>query len=89
MRGTFDPGAMVLSRPVPVSSVQPGDVLVFTPPGHTTPYTHRVLTVSGDAAHPVITTKGDANPTADDWRAGSTGPPSPRSSPPSRRWAGC
>lgn len=78
MRGTFDPGALVLSVPIPVSQVKPGDVIVFTPPGHSTPYTHRVVTVSTNkAGQRVVTTKGDANPAPDSWKAvleGSTVP---------------
>lgn len=77
MRGTFDPGALVLARSMPVSAVRPGDVIIFTPPGHSTPYTHRVVTVSGDRAHPVITTKGDANPAPDSWKARMVGPTVP------------
>jgi signal peptidase len=74
MRGTFDPGAVVLTRQVPTASVRPGDVIVFVPPGESAPYTHRVLTVLGDPQHPVITTKGDANPMPDPWRARLTAP---------------
>lgn len=77
MRGTFDPGALVLARPVPVADVHPGDVLVFTPPGHSTPYVHRVLTVTGDT-QPVITTQGDANPSPDAWKARLEGDTVPR-----------
>lgn len=77
MRGTFDPGALVLTRPMSVSAVRAGDVIVFTPPGHSTPYTHRVVTVSGSTAHPVITTKGDANPAPDAWKARLDGPTVP------------
>lgn len=69
MRGTFDPGALVITRPMRTSDVRAGDVIMFTPPGETTPYTHRVVTVTGDPAHPVITTKGDANPAPDRWKA--------------------
>lgn len=74
MRGTFDPGALVLTRPVPMTSIRPGDVLMFTPPGQSAPFTHRVMTVTGDPEHPVITTKGDANPVPDPWHARLSGP---------------
>lgn len=69
MRGAFDPGAVVLSRPVPVAAIRPGDVIVFTPPGHDHAYTHRVVTVSGPADRRVVTTKGDANRAPDAWKA--------------------
>ncbi|MCW2543642.1 MAG: signal peptidase [Frankiales bacterium] len=78
MRGTFDPGAVVLSRPVPVAAIRPGDVIVFTPPGHDHAYTHRVVTVSGSADRRVVTTKGDANPAPDAWKAQLTGETVPR-----------
>lgn len=69
MRGTFDPGSLVFTRPVPATQIRPGDVIVFTPPGHDDPYTHRVVTVSRHGDHPVVTTKGDANASPDGWKA--------------------
>jgi signal peptidase len=78
MRGTFDPGSVVLSRPVPVADVKPGDVIVFTPPGQDHAYTHRVVTVSGPPDKRVVTTKGDANPSPDAWKAQLTGATVPR-----------
>ncbi|MCU1587511.1 MAG: signal peptidase [Frankiales bacterium] len=78
MRGTFDPGAVVFSRPVPVDSIKPGDVIVFTPPGHDVPYTHRVVTVTGPANKRVVTTKGDANRAPDAWKAQLKGSTVPR-----------
>lgn len=78
MRGTFDPGAVVFSRPVPVADIKPGDIIVFTPPGHDHPYTHRVVTVTGPANKRVVTTKGDANPAPDAWKAQLKGSTVPR-----------
>lgn len=69
MRGTFDPGSVVITRPVPVETVAAGDVLVFQPPGHQESYAHRVVSLSQDGSAPVITTKGDANPAEDPWKA--------------------
>jgi signal peptidase I len=69
MRPAFSPGSVVLTRPIPVADVRPGDVIMFTPPGETSSFTHRVTSVSGPAEHPIITTKGDANPVADPWKA--------------------
>lgn len=74
MRGTFDPGSAIITRPVAMSSIRAGDVIVFTPPGQTDSYAHRILTVSGSPSAPVITTKGDANPAPDPWKARLTGP---------------
>jgi signal peptidase len=64
---TFSPGDAVISRPVPVSRLHPGQIVVVTPPGSAAPFAHRVATVSAGQSLPVITTKGDANPTADAW----------------------
>jgi signal peptidase len=69
MRPTYGPGALLVTRPVPVSSVRPGMIVVFDPPGEHAEFAHRVATVSGPAAHPIITTKGDANPGPDPWHA--------------------
>lgn len=77
MRPTYGPGWAIITRPIPVSGVRPGDIVVFTPPGEQAPFAHRVTSVSGGPAHPVITTKGDANPGPDPWHArleGSTVP---------------
>jgi signal peptidase I len=66
---TYGPGWAVITRPVPVSQVRPGDIVVFVPPGKTAAFAHRVVTVKGTSAHPVVTTKGDANPAPDPWHA--------------------
>lgn len=33
------------------------------------PFAHRITSVTGSPSHPVITTKGDANPAPDPWHA--------------------
>jgi signal peptidase I len=74
---TYGPGWAIITKPIPVSQVRPGDIVLFKPPGDAAQYAHRVVTVSGSPAHPVITTKGDANPAPDLWHArlnGSTVP---------------
>lgn len=74
MRPTFGPGAAVVLRPIPVSSVRPGMIVEFVPPGQTAPYTHRVISVTGTPARPLIRTKGDANPAPDSWQVQLNGP---------------
>jgi len=77
MRPTYGPGWAIVTKPIPVSQVRPGDIVLFKPPGNVAQYAHRVVTVSGSPEHPVITTKGDANPAPDVWHArlnGSTVP---------------
>jgi signal peptidase I len=69
MRPAFAPGDLLITAPKAVADLQPGQVAIFTPPGETTPYAHRIAAIAGTAEHPVLTTKGDANPAADTWRA--------------------
>ncbi len=73
MQPTFDPGWAIVTRPVPVSELHKGMVVVFTPPGKGAPYAHRIVSVSGPKNAPVITTKGDFNKQIDPWRARLTG----------------
>jgi len=69
MRPTYGPGWAIITRPLPVNQVRRGDIVVFTPPGEAAQFAHRVTSVSGPHSHPVITTKGDANPMPDPWHA--------------------
>lgn len=78
MTPTFRPGDAVVTRQVPVDSVRPGEIIVFHPPGSTTAYAHRVVTVTPSPAGPVITTKGDANPVPDGWHAALSEPTAPQ-----------
>lgn len=68
MRPTFAPGDALVTRPVPVTQLHPGMVVVFVPPGHADAYAHRIVSLGGTPTRPVITTKGDANPAPDRWR---------------------
>ncbi len=69
MRPTYGPGALLVTRQVPVRNVHPGMIVLFTPPGEHVEFAHRIATVSGPASQPIITTKGDANPAPDPWHA--------------------
>jgi len=69
MRPAFGPGSAIVSRSIPVDRIRPGMVVIFVPPGKSASYAHRVVAVTGSPTHPVLTTKGDANPAADPWRA--------------------
>lgn len=69
MRPAFAPGDLLITAPVAVGTLEPGQVAVFTPPGESVQYAHRITAVAGSPAHPVLTTKGDANPAPDRWRA--------------------
>jgi signal peptidase len=74
MRPDYGPGAILLTERVPTSSIRPGMIVLFVPPGETSEFAHRIVSVSGPADAPIITTKGDANKTADPWHAQLTTP---------------
>jgi signal peptidase I len=61
MSPAFDTGSLVIDEPVtPDTTYQVGDVVTFHPtPGYTA--THRIVAIDKNG----ITTKGDANPSAD------------------------
>lgn len=69
MRPAFAPGDLLITAPKKTSDLRPGQIAVFTPPGESTAYAHRITAITGAPEHPVLTTKGDANPSADKWRA--------------------
>jgi signal peptidase I len=69
MRPTYDAGAVLFTKPVPVTSLRPGMIIVFVPPGEHVEFAHRITSVSGSAADPIVTTKGDANKAPDPWQA--------------------
>jgi signal peptidase len=69
MRPTFGPGAIVITRPVPVEDLRPGMIPLFVPPGEHAEFAHRITSVSGTRQDPIITTKGDANEFPDPWHA--------------------
>jgi signal peptidase len=69
MRPTFAPGWLIVTRPIPVSHVKTGDILLFQPPGMHDSFAHRVIGLEGTPDHPIILTKGDANAVADPWKA--------------------
>jgi signal peptidase len=74
MRPASRPGDALLTRLVDVRTVHAGQIVVFVPPGENAAYAHRVTSVSGDRAHPTVTTQGDANPAPDPWHASLPGP---------------
>ena len=63
MQPTFSAGDMVVTRTVPTSSLQVGDVITFIPPGSNQALIHRIASLQDG----VITTRGDANSVADPW----------------------
>lgn len=69
MRPAYAPGDLLITAPADVTSLRPGQIAVFTPPGESTPFAHRITAIAGAPSKPVLTTKGDANPAPDHWRA--------------------
>jgi signal peptidase len=69
MRPSFAPGDLLVTALKPVTELEAGQVAIFTPPGEDAPYAHRITALSGSPEHRVLTTKGDANPAPDHWRA--------------------
>jgi signal peptidase len=78
MRPAYAPGDAILTRPVAASDLRPGMVVVFVPPGHQDAFAHRIVSVGGTTARPLLTTKGDANPTPDHWQVALSTPTVPR-----------
>ena len=75
--GSMEPnihiGSIVIVQPVKFENLTAGDVITFSVPQNPgLPVTHRVVKVehSLDTGKWVVTTKGDANPTADIWTVG-------------------
>src|SRR5918911_1560037 len=70
MRPAFAPGDMVVVTPEPVENVRRGQVISYRIPiGDHHVQTHRVIKVVRRGPHPLVRTKGDANPVADPWTA--------------------
>ena len=77
MKPAYGPGDAIITREVDVRSIAVGQIALFVPPGETAEYAHRVTTVTGDRVRPTVTTKGDANPVADQWHSVLPGPRAP------------
>ena len=69
MRPTFGPGAVLITKPVPIADLRKGMIPLFVPPGEHAEFAHRIVERSGSPTDPIITTKGDANRTPDPWHA--------------------
>jgi len=74
MRGTANPGDLVVDVPVTLSQLKVGDVITYetpTPDRHVV--THRIIEVVTPGANPTVRTQGDANDAADPWKATLSG----------------
>jgi len=70
MRPAFAAGDVVIVTPEPLREVRAGQVITYAIPiaDHHVE-THRVVRVVRGGEHPIVVTKGDANRTADPWKA--------------------
>ena len=71
MTGTYDTGALVYAKQVPVTDLEKGDVITYAPPAGESSMslvTHRIVSIElGPDGERVFRTKGDANAAADPW----------------------
>ena len=68
MTGSIPKGSVIYSRLTPVGELRVGDVITFTPAGHPTAVTHRIVGVEqGPDGAPLFSTKGDYNEAPDPW----------------------
>jgi signal peptidase len=72
MTGSFDRGSIIYDESVPVSELEVGDAITYTPPpesGKTGRLTHRIVSIGHNSrGERVFRTKGDANHSADPWK---------------------
>ena len=61
MRPTFQPGDLLATWRVPISSLHVGEVIAFVPPGKNYEEMHRIVALKRVGAKTTITTRGDAN----------------------------
>ncbi len=64
MEPTFSPGALLIARSAPPSTVQPGDIIAFSGMAGEPNIVHRVVALQMGST-PVATTMGDNNPVSD------------------------
>ena len=70
MRPLFGAGDIVVATPEPARDLRVGQVITYSiPVGDHHVETHRVIRILKQGDHPVIWTKGDANPIRDPWTA--------------------
>jgi signal peptidase I len=67
-------GDLLLVHSVPADDIRRGDVVSFADALHPgVPTTHRVVALGGTGERLLVTTRGDANQTAEQWRAPRSG----------------
>jgi signal peptidase I len=85
LSGSMEPsmptGALAFAHEVSPGSVHTGDIITFTPPGRSGRISHRVVSRELRNGSWFFVTKGDANPTKDDWTPVGGVPASKRALP--------
>ena len=67
---TFSPGDLLVVRPQPARDLRVGEIITYAiPVGDHHVESHRVVRIVRHGDHPIVVTRGDANATADPWRA--------------------
>jgi signal peptidase len=70
MQPSMPIGSMIVDTPMPRTAVRPGQVITYqTPLADHRVVSHRVVRVTQNGDHPIVTTKGDANNGVDPWDA--------------------
>jgi len=69
MEPDYGPGALLVTRQVPTSTLKPGMIVLFVPPGEHVQFAHRITSVAVTTEGAVVTTKGDRNRVPDPWHA--------------------
>jgi signal peptidase len=67
MRPGIQPGDLVVTAPIPIAELAPGDVISFFPPDSTEAVLHRLVSIEQREDGTWISTKGDANADVDPW----------------------
>ena len=78
MAPSLDVGDLVLVRSVPTSSLRVGDIPLIVPTGQVIAVAHRITQLTPGTGGPTLTTRGDANRSADAVRPTVLGPTAPR-----------
>ena len=79
MEPSFAAGDVVLTEAVDRSSLTPGDIVILPlPDGSTQHYVHRIVTAKQSSGGLLVTTRGDNNPTADNWALEITSTTAPK-----------
>lgn len=73
MEPSLGTGSVAVAQRVPTTDLAVGDVLLFQRPDLPQEVVHRVVSLKSGPAGLVVTTKGDANDTADPWTLSMSG----------------